>query len=314
MQRNPEELYELGPAAPEAADAPMLHYLEGFIDAGNAGRLLTDHLLQNSSPETVARFDTDRLLDYRSRRPLMIYNNSSWESYDAPELALNLLRDSGGRPFLLLTGPEPDHEWKLFTDAVMGLVARIRAGVAVSFLGIPAGMPHTRPLGVIAHATREGLVSGHQRLPSRIQLPGSAHALLELRLGEAGRDAMGFAVQVPHYLAQAVYPPAALTLLDSVTGVTGLELPDAELREAAERTNQAIRRQVEESAEVAELVRALEEQYDTAAQAEGAQGLGAEAGAGLLSEGESLPTADELAAQFERFLAENQGRTDPPDA
>jgi hypothetical protein len=95
MQRNPAELYELGPAAPNIADAPMLHYLEGFIDAGNAGRLLTDHLLQNSSPETVARFDTDRLLDYRSRRPLMIYNNSSWESYDAPELALHLLKDSG---------------------------------------------------------------------------------------------------------------------------------------------------------------------------------------------------------------------------
>jgi predicted ATP-grasp superfamily ATP-dependent carboligase len=314
MQRNPEELYELGPAAPEAADVPMLHYLEGFIDAGNAGRLLADHLLQNFSPETVARFDTDRLLDYRSRRPLMIFNKSHWESYDAPELALHLLRDSGGRPFMLLTGPEPDHEWRLFTDAVMGLVARIRAGVAVSFLGIPAGMPHTRPLGVIAHATREGLVSGHQRLPNPIQLPGSAHALLELRLGEAGRDAMGFAVQVPHYLAQAVYPPAALTLLDSVTAATGLELPDAELREAAERTNEAIKRQVEESAEVAELVRALEEQYDTAAQAEEAQGPGTEAGSSLVPEGEPLPTADELAAQFERFLAENQGRTDPPDA
>ena len=34
--------------------------------------------------------------------------------------------------------------------------------------------------------------------------------------------------------------------------------------------------------------------------------------AGLLAEGESMPTADELAAQFERFLADNQGRTDPP--
>ena len=309
MQRNPEELYELGPAAPDLADAPMLHYLEGFIDAGSAGRLLADHLLRNFSPGMVARFDTDRLLDYRSRRPLMIYNNSQWESYDAPELALHLLRDSGGRPFLLLTGPEPDHEWKLFTDAVMGLVARIGAGVAISFLGIPAGMPHTRPLGVIAHATREGLVSGHQRLPSRIQLPGSAHALLELRLGEAGRDAMGFAVQVPHYLAQAVYPPAALALLASVTTATGLDLPDAELREAADRTNEAIERQVDESAEVAELVRALEQQYDTAAESQQA----ADAAAGLLADGEAMPTADELAAQFERFLAENQDRTDPPD-
>ena len=47
MQRNPEELYELGPAAPDVKDAPMLHYLEGFIDAGNAGRLLAEHLLRN---------------------------------------------------------------------------------------------------------------------------------------------------------------------------------------------------------------------------------------------------------------------------
>ena len=120
------------------------------------------------------------------------------------------------------------------------------------------------------------------------------------------RDALGFAVQVPHYLAQAVYPPAALALLSSVTATTGLDLPDAELREAAQRTNEAIERQVAESAEVGELVRALEQQYDTATQ-EAENPV-----VGLLAEGEAMPTADELAAQFERFLAENQDRTDPP--
>jgi predicted ATP-grasp superfamily ATP-dependent carboligase len=315
MQRNPEELYELGPGAPEVPDAPMLHYLDGFIDAGSAGRLLTEHLLDTLPHETVAHFDADRLIDYRSRRPLMIYDSGHWESYEVPELALHLLRDASGRPFLLLTGPEPDHEWTLFTEAVMGLTARLRTGPAVSFLGIPAGMPHTRPLGVIAHATRDGLLAGYQRLPTRIQLPGSAHGLLELRLGEAGRDALGFAVQVPHYLAQTVYPPAALALLGSVRTATGLELPDTDLREASDRINEAIERQVAESTEVTALVRALEQQYDTAAEAQEAQGAGpggAGLGAGLLGEGETMPTADEIAAQFERFLAENQGRIDPP--
>ena len=95
MQRNPEELDELGPAAPGIAGAPMLHYLEGFIDAGTAGRLLAEHLLRAFPHETVARFDTDRLIDYRSRRPLMIYDNSRWESYEPPELALHLLHDQG---------------------------------------------------------------------------------------------------------------------------------------------------------------------------------------------------------------------------
>jgi hypothetical protein len=308
MQRNPEELYELGPATPDIADAPFLHYLDGFIDAGGAGRLLTEHLLSSFAHETVARFDIDRLIDYRSRRPLMIYNNSSWESYDAPELVLHLLRDQQGKPFLLLSGPEPDHEWELFTEAILDLTSRLGAGLAVSFLGIPAGMPHTRPLGVIAHGTRDELLIAHQRMANRIQVPGSARGLVELRLGEAGRDAVGFAVQVPHYLAQAVYPPAALTLLGSVGTATGLDLPDAELREASARTDEAIDQQVAASAEVAELVRTLEQQYDALVEAEGNR----HAGPGLLGEGESMPTADELAAQFERFLAENQGRIDPP--
>jgi PAC2 family. len=79
---------------------------------------------------------------------------------------------------------------------VLTIASRLDTGPAISFLGIPAGMPHTRPLGVIAHATREDLLAGHQRLASRIQVPGSAPALLELRFGEAGRDALGFAVQV----------------------------------------------------------------------------------------------------------------------
>jgi len=191
---------------------------------------------------------------------------------------------------------------------VLALTARLGVGPAISFLGIPAGMPHTRPLGVIAHASRSGLVSSRVPMPSKLQVPSSASALLEFRFGEAGRDAIGFAVQVPHYLAQAVYPPAALALLGSVTTATGLDVPDAELREAADRTNEAIERQVEESAEVAELVRALEQQYDAAESQQAA-----DAAAGLLADGEAMPTADELAAQFERFLAENQDRTDPPD-
>jgi predicted ATP-grasp superfamily ATP-dependent carboligase len=307
MQRNPEELYELGPAAPGSSDVPMLHYLEGFIDAGNAGRLLAEHLMRNFSHEVVARFDVDRLIDYRSRRPLMTYDNSRWESYDPPELALHLLHDAAERPFLLLTGPEPDHEWDLFIQAVTSVCTQLSVGTAVSFLGIPAGVPHSRPLSVIAHATREDLLTGHTLLTTRIQVPGSAPALLELRLGEAGRDAVGFAVQVPHYLAQAVYPPAALALLGSVTTATGLDLPEDELRQASDRTNEAIERQVAESAEVTELVRALEQQYDTAAKA-----LGDDGGGSLLSDGETMPSGDEIAAQFERFLAENQGRNDPP--
>jgi predicted ATP-grasp superfamily ATP-dependent carboligase len=298
MRQQPEELYELDLATPDVEGAPLLIHLEGFMDAGSAGRLLTEHLRDTRTHETIATFDVDRLIDYRSRRPIMTFDKDKWTSYDAPKLEVSLLTDAADRPFLLLDGPEPDHEWERFTKAVQTLADRLGAGTAITYYGIPMGVPHTRPLGVISHGTRPGLVTSRVPLPSKLQVPGSVASLLEFRLGEAGRDAAGFAVQVPHYLAQAAYPTAALALLDSLRELTGLELPADALQDAAERTNALIQRQVEESSEVGELVQGLEQQYDAV--------IGHE-GENLLAEGEEMPTADELAAQFEQFLAEQDG-------
>ncbi|HET6189323.1 MAG TPA: PAC2 family protein, partial [Trebonia sp.] len=65
-----------------------------------------------------------------------------------------------------------------------------------------------------------------------------------------------------------------------------------------------IDRQVAESSEVAELVHGLEQQYDAALASSDGE---------LLAEGEQMPTADELAEQFEQFLAEQQRGGDSPD-
>jgi hypothetical protein len=255
----------------------------------------------------VVTFDADRLIDYRSRRPPMTFDKDHWEEYEAPELAIHLAHDTGGTPFLLLTGPEPDHEWERFTTAVRSVTTRLGAELTVGFHGIPMGVPHTRPLGLTAHGTRPELITGSRPIVDRLQVPGSVASLLEFRLGEQDQAALGFAVHVPHYLAQAAYPAAAVTLLESVTRATGLSLPDEALREAARRTDEEIGRQVEASEEIAELVQALERQFDAFVDAADREGL-------LADEAGNMPTAEELGAQFERFLAEQQGRTDSPDA
>ena len=64
---------------------------------------------------------------------------------------------------------------------------------------------------------------------------------------------------------------------------------------------------MEASEEIAELVQALEGQYDAFVDAADREGL-------LADEAGTMPTAEELGAQFERFLAEQQGRADSPDA
>jgi predicted ATP-grasp superfamily ATP-dependent carboligase len=304
VTRDPGDLYRVSPDLPEFGEVVLLCHLDGFIDAGAAGQLLATHLLSTLEHREVARFDVDDLLDFRSRRPAMIFAKEHWESYETPELAVWLLHDTHGTPFLLLNGPEPDHAWDAFTGAVRQMSEALRVRLVVGFHGIPMSVPHTRQLGVTAHATKSELVAGYRPFVDRLQVPGSAAALLELRLGEDGRAAIGFAVHVPHYLAQAAYPASAVTLLEAIERAAGLSLPGDALREAAHRTDLEIARQVEGSEEVAEVVRALEQQYDAFAANRDSGSLDAE----------NMPTADELGAQFERFLAEQQGHGEPPDS
>src|SRR5256885_2344221 len=99
--------------------------------------------------------------------------------------------------------PDPEGPHALRPPAAANHVA---PGPGMSFRGSAAEMPPPRPVGVIARPPGGGRRPGPQRLRSRIRVRGGAPAVLELRFGGAGRDALGFAVRVPHSLAGAVYP------------------------------------------------------------------------------------------------------------
>jgi len=295
---DPSELYDLDPDRPDLEGVVLVQALEGFIDAGGARKLAADHLLASLENRVLARFDHDQLYDYRARRPMMVFAKDHWESYATPELALHLLYDDGGTPFLLLAGPEPDVQWERFVTAVEQLCRTLGVRRSIGLNAIPMGLPHTRPVGVIAHGVPRSLVSSYEAWIETVHVPASAGHLLELRLGQAGMEAMGFAVHVPHYVAQTAYPAAAAQLLREVARNGPLQLPLAALDEAAAETREAIDAQVADAPEVAEIVRQLEEQYDAFVSGRGRSLLASE-----ISESD-LPTAEELGAELERFLAE----------
>lgn len=285
------------PRAPRTLDearAPVLvHAMRGGMDAGSAGSLVAAHLLASHPTTRVATFDIDELMDYRSRRPTMTFTSPSYTDYDDPVLALDHVATPEGG-LLLLHGPEPDLRWEAFSRAVREIVERLGVSTTVGVHGIPMGVPHTRPLGVTAHGSREGLVDPQADIFGTVQIPGSASALVEYRLGQWGHDAMGYAVHVPHYLAQASYPAAASELLRNISRVTGEELDTSPLDAAAASVAVEIDKQIEDSPDVAALVQALETQYDAYQEASGRS---------LLASAD-VPSADELGAQFEAFLAE----------
>ena len=305
---DPRDLFEVEDetAAELAASAPqdglvLVHALRGFIDAGGAGEVATEHLLERFEGRRLVTFDTDQLVDYRARRPTMTFDVWRWREYDEPQLVVDAMRDAAGRPFLLMHGLEPDVQWERFAAAVRLVVERFGVRLVMGMHGIPMGVPHTRPLGATRHGTRREL-TGPASWFGTVQVPGSAASLLEYRLGRWGHDAGAVGVHVPHYLAQSSFPPAARTALEEVEEATGLALDPGALAGASAEALEAVAQQMADAPEVAAVVRALEEQYDGLARSLGR--------VGLLAESSSLPTADEIGAELEKFLAEQGGPED----
>lgn len=306
MGHNPHELYELIEELPAGTRPVLVQTLIGFVDAGNAVHLAQQHLLSSFDATLIARFDLDPLYDYRSRRPVLTFVEDHWDSYDEPVLGVYLVRDDGGTPFLVLAGPEPDLAWERFIDSVAHLIDRLDVRLTVGLTGIPMAVPHTRPVGVTAHGTRAELIMGHERWLSRAQVPATIGNLLEYRLGQRGKDALGFAVHVPHYLAQSSFPAAAEELLSQVSRATGLLIPTERLHTAADVVRGEIDRQIADAEDARALVSRLEQQYDAFAG-------GRHRGNLLADQERALPSADELAAELERFLAEHRTRDDQPE-
>jgi hypothetical protein len=303
---DPRELYEVFDDTPVDASGEgltMIEALDGFVDAGAAKRALREHLLGTLESTPVVRFDVDVFHDYRARRPAMVFNADHWESYDAPSIEIRRVLDTTGRPFLMLVGSEPDVLWERFASGVSACVTHFDVGLSIGLTAIPMGVPHTRPPGMTAHGNRRDVLALYPPWVQTVTVPASIGTMLEHRLDQGGRSVLGFAVHVPHYLAQAAYPEAALALLRAIEGASGLSLGAAELESAATESRVTIDGLVAQSDELRELVAGLETSYDAYV---------AGRATNLLADGAPLPTGDELGAELERFLAEqNKGGDDP---
>jgi hypothetical protein len=282
----------------------MVVVLDGFLDAGNAAVRAVQHLVDlGDGGRVVATFDVDELHDYRARRPALSFVRDHYEGYDAPRLVVRLLHDSGGTPYLLLSGPEPDSRWEGFARAVRDVVERFGVTRVVGMGAVPMAVPHTRPIAITHHANNPTLISGDSPWRGELRVPSSAQALLEVRLGEWGHDMMGFVAHIPHYLAQLEYPQASRALLELVERSGRLTIDLSGLVAEAEDREAEITRYLSANEEVGDVVHALERQYDAFERAE-------ESGSSLLAADQPLPTGEEIGEQFEQFLAGLDG----PDA
>lgn len=267
--------------------------LGSYIDAGHSQRLLDAHLLERLPSRLIGRFDADQVVDYAGRRPTIVFDRDHFGEYRKPEINLHLVQDADDTGFLLLTGPEPALQWERMAAAVRHVIEQVDLERTVLVQSMPAPTPHTRPVPVSRYASDPALVAGTEPVLGTFSLSASFSGVLTLRLGEAGHDVLGLVAHVPHYVADADYPAAADALLAQLKEVTALALPVDGFDLPAALVRAQIDAQVSGSEELTAMVRALEESHDQFVQEHR-----------LLSEqSASLPSAEEIGAQFEDFLA-----------
>lgn len=296
-------LYErVASAPPVPAGLPLVVALTGFTDAGGAVAQLIDYFRDDLEPSPLAVFSADVLLDYRARRPTITFDADHLTDYRPPRLELSLVHDALGQPFVLLAGYEPDFAWEGFAETVVGLAEGLQVSSVTWVHAIAMPVPHTRPIGTTVSGTRGELAEAHSVWKPHTQVPATVGHLLELRFAQSGAKVAGFVLLVPHYLADTEYPAAALAGLDSLSVAAGLVFDADGIREQNREYLEKVDGQVEGNDELTTMLHALEERYD-------AYMAGSTHAQPIIHTGD-LPSADELAAELERFLADHRSDDD----
>jgi hypothetical protein len=268
----------LEPSKPLVAPAIVAAF-DGWIDAAGASTVAATAI--SSGGDRIVTFGPDVLYDYRSRRPILDIVDGKPTTLVWPELAITRRR-LGERDVLVLTGAEPDFRWQELGGDVLELCVRLGVVEWVSLGAIPAAVPHTRSVPILATASRPGLLAeDEQQGPEGLlRVPAACLSTIEIAVAQGGIPTVGFYAQVPHYV-QGPYAAATIALLEHAGRHLGVDVPTASLTEDAlgqrERLDAAVAADDDSRAYVARLEQ-------------------------MTGEEQRLPSGDELASEIERFL------------
>jgi len=276
----------------------LLAAISGFTDAGSSMQQVSQHILENLDYETIAVFDNDELLDYRSRRPVMFFEQDHIEDYQPASLSLHLVKDEVGTQFLFLNGYEPDFKWEAFASSIEVLFSYFGIRDMTWLHAIPFPIPHTRPVGVTVSGNQKNVIAKYSEWKPRTQVPGNIMHLLEFRLTQADIPSTGFVLLVPHYLSDSEYPQAAVSGLELISSHLGLVFPTDELRDEGVAFTRRITQQMTENQELNRMVESLETSFQSD---KAANGMGA-----VKPREREIPDADQIAAELEGYLASHQ--------
>jgi len=277
-----------GPLDDRLHDPVLVVSFDGWTDAGRAGSMAAEAMLDQWQHRLVGTFDPDRLFDYRDRRPLLPIDGGLLGDPEWPAIEVLQLTPPQGQEVVLIHGAEPDLSWRALCADIVELAGMVGAKRYVGLGAVPGPIPHTRPTRVITTASRDDLLDRIGLPDERLVVPASCQVVVEAALRDAGLTTLGMWARVPHYVA-GEYPDAARVLLDRFADYVGTHLDTSDLAAEAAENRQRLDHAAEGSPEIESHIADLESVFDAQSDVQN-------------SMGGNLPTGDEIAAELQRFL------------
>ncbi|HEV2924607.1 MAG TPA: PAC2 family protein [Solirubrobacteraceae bacterium] len=272
---------------PDGLRAPaMVCAFQGWNDAGDAASSAVSFLASALNARRFARIDSEEFYDFQANRPCVRFADGGkreivWPSVEVFEAPA----PRAPRDLVLVQGVEPSMRWRSFSANLIDLAEALGVQVVVSLGALLGDVPHTRPVAITGHASDPALVERLGMQASTYEGPTGIVGILHSACTEAGMPSASLWAGVPHYVAAAANPKAALALVRRVEGLIGVSVDVSELESAATDYERQVDRAVQSDPDILAFVEGLEQRAETEERSP-----------------EEVPSGDILAREFQRFL------------
>ncbi len=285
---------------PDGLRAPaLICAFKGWNDAGDAASAALQFVGSSLSASRFARLDPEEFFDFQAARPMIKLTEGQTREITWPSVEIFEARvPRAPRDLVLLGGPEPAMRWRTFCGVVVELAEALGCQMVVTLGALLADVPHTRPVHITGLSSDEALVQQLGVQSGNYEGPTGITGILHGACGEAGIPSASLWASVPHYVAAAPNPKAALALVRRLELLVGVTVDAGELEAAAADYERQVSLAVQSDPDVQAFVERLEQ----AAEAEGDESM----------DPTELPSGDVIARDFQRFLRQRGPGEAPP--
>jgi len=282
---------------PDGLRAPaLICAFKGWNDAADAASTAITFVGGALGGQRFATIDPEDFYDFQATRPRIKLVEGQTRQIVWPEVELYEARvPRAPRDLILVAGSEPSFRWRSFCKLIVEVAEAIGVQLVVTLGSLLADVPHTRPVSVTGLASDPALVSRLGLASSSYEGPTGIVGILHAACQEAGLPSASLWAAVPHYIAAAPNPKAALALVRKLEGLVGVAVDGTDLESAAADYDRQVNLAVQSDPDVQAFVERLE------------QAAGSEAD----DEPGPLPSGETIARDLQRFLRQ-RGEEEPP--